>query len=345
MKEKRNKKGFTLIELLAVIVILAIIALIATPIIVGVINDAKKNAFQDTGYGIMEAGKLYYASQFHNDNFNGKTFDFSQNIDELKLSGEKPGGGFFTIDKDGSQSFMIWNKDKSFCIIKDFSEKKIKMEDFGTSKCKSSSVESITGFIKDQSEKGNDGINYGAQLNKGYATFDGKSYIDAGYSRYNLENTATFVVRFMKEEYEVNNKAGCMMGNWEGAGGGLSITNTNVQFDLYINNAYKRYEAENLIPNQYYTVVGTYDGSFIYLYVNGTLRVKEALTGNIKASPVPIHIGNNPQPNGELLETFKGNLSDALILDRFVTEEEVKQYFTNEIPLIKDEKLLFQYKF
>ena len=39
---KRN--GFTLIELLAVIVILAIIALIATPIILGIINDAREKA-------------------------------------------------------------------------------------------------------------------------------------------------------------------------------------------------------------------------------------------------------------------------------------------------------------
>ena len=38
------KKGFTLIELLAVIVILAIIALIATPIILGMINDAREKA-------------------------------------------------------------------------------------------------------------------------------------------------------------------------------------------------------------------------------------------------------------------------------------------------------------
>jgi len=36
-----KEKGFTLIELLAVIVILAIIALIATPIILGIINDAR----------------------------------------------------------------------------------------------------------------------------------------------------------------------------------------------------------------------------------------------------------------------------------------------------------------
>ena len=38
------KKGFTLIELLAVIIILAIIALIATPIVLNVINDARKSA-------------------------------------------------------------------------------------------------------------------------------------------------------------------------------------------------------------------------------------------------------------------------------------------------------------
>lgn len=39
-----KNKGFTLIELLAVIVILAIIALIATPIILGIIEDARTSA-------------------------------------------------------------------------------------------------------------------------------------------------------------------------------------------------------------------------------------------------------------------------------------------------------------
>ena len=53
MKEKN--KGFTLVELLAVIVILALIALIATPIILNVINDAKKEATKDSFYGYMDA--------------------------------------------------------------------------------------------------------------------------------------------------------------------------------------------------------------------------------------------------------------------------------------------------
>ena len=48
-----NKKGFTLVELLAVIVILAIIALIATPLILNVIDNAKKGAAEASANGYM----------------------------------------------------------------------------------------------------------------------------------------------------------------------------------------------------------------------------------------------------------------------------------------------------
>ena len=60
---KRNKKGFTLIELLAVIVILAIIALIATPIIMGVIEDARKGANKDAALGFGKAVETAIAKQ------------------------------------------------------------------------------------------------------------------------------------------------------------------------------------------------------------------------------------------------------------------------------------------
>lgn len=52
---KKSNKGFTLIELLAVIVILAVIALIATPLIMNVINDARKNSSKDAAYGYIDA--------------------------------------------------------------------------------------------------------------------------------------------------------------------------------------------------------------------------------------------------------------------------------------------------
>ena len=339
----KTKKGFTLIELLAVIVILAIIALIATPIIVGVINDAKKNAFLDTGYGMIEAAKLYYAGQYGNDDFIGKTFNFSKNIDDLKLSGEKPGGGLLSIDKDGTQSFMVWNKDKSFCMTKDFSEEKIKIEDFGTSKCKNSLVENMTGFMKDQSGKGNDGINYGAILNKGYATFDGKSYIDAGFSSYDFKDTATVVVRFKKSSFTPG-KYETLLSNWENAGVGISTKGEVIRFGAYSKN-FVELATTKLSSNQYYTIVGVYNNEALFLYMDGVLVSKATIAENVKVAPVPIYVGSNPQADGSIYEAFTGDISDALVFDRAMTEEEVKQYFTNEIPLIKDEKLLFQYKF
>ena len=68
---KKNKvKGFTLIELLAVIVILAIIALIATPIILGIVeetslqildikNITKINSISELEIKLMESNKGY----------------------------------------------------------------------------------------------------------------------------------------------------------------------------------------------------------------------------------------------------------------------------------------------
>ena len=64
---KSNSKGFTLIELLAVIVILAIIALIATPIILGIINDAKKGASQNSAYGYIHAVETAIAVEMTKD--------------------------------------------------------------------------------------------------------------------------------------------------------------------------------------------------------------------------------------------------------------------------------------
>lgn len=55
-----NKKGFTLIELLAVIVVLAIIALIATPIVMGVIEKAQVGANERSVEGYMKAYEAAY---------------------------------------------------------------------------------------------------------------------------------------------------------------------------------------------------------------------------------------------------------------------------------------------
>ena len=50
-----KNKGFTLIELLAVIVILAVIALIATPMILGVIDTAKQGSAKSAALGYIDS--------------------------------------------------------------------------------------------------------------------------------------------------------------------------------------------------------------------------------------------------------------------------------------------------
>ena len=55
----KSKKGFTLIELLAVIVILAIIALIATPIVLNMINEARKSAAKSSSLGFIDSIEYY----------------------------------------------------------------------------------------------------------------------------------------------------------------------------------------------------------------------------------------------------------------------------------------------
>ena len=77
-----KKRGFTLIELLAVIVVLAIIALIATPIVMNTIKNAKK--------GSAERGADNYIKQVET------------TIAEKRLENNPLSDGTYTIDENGN---------------------------------------------------------------------------------------------------------------------------------------------------------------------------------------------------------------------------------------------------
>ena len=82
----KRKYGFTLIELLAVIVILGLIALMTVPVVMRTISDSEKKTMRNSGYGLVEAAKIYHGMYMMED-FNGteKTFTFPNNIENLDV--------------------------------------------------------------------------------------------------------------------------------------------------------------------------------------------------------------------------------------------------------------------
>jgi len=111
-----KKKGFTLIELLAVIIILAVIALIATPVVLNVVENARKSAFQQSANGYYDAARYLYDELYLKNERQDVTFTFndgeqtSSNSEyTLKAKGEVPKGGIVYLSEDGYISVAIHN--------------------------------------------------------------------------------------------------------------------------------------------------------------------------------------------------------------------------------------------
>ena len=104
-----KKKGFTLVELLAVIVILALIALIATPIILNVINDAKKQAAKDSAYGYMDAVEKYIvSSELEDKSIQDGTYSVEElNSMGVSVKGSTPDNGNIEIKNSSVKSYDI----------------------------------------------------------------------------------------------------------------------------------------------------------------------------------------------------------------------------------------------
>ncbi len=128
---KKNFKlttfGFTLIELLAVIIILAIVALIATPIILNVIEDARNSANMSQANLVLDGAELFYGKDLltgtNKDKFDGETDVYSL----IDMTNKKPEYGKVYIQEDGKVSLAVFIDGK--CYEKDFLEDTIQINE------------------------------------------------------------------------------------------------------------------------------------------------------------------------------------------------------------------------
>ena len=106
----KSNKGFTLIELLAVIVILAIIALIATPIILGVIDKARQGSAEQSALAYIQAVEnQVVVSQLTTDTTDDITLSGTTNVftiedleDKVTMKGTIPTSGSIVLDEKGN---------------------------------------------------------------------------------------------------------------------------------------------------------------------------------------------------------------------------------------------------
>ncbi len=96
-----KKKGFTLIELLAVIVVLAIIALIATPIVLNLINNAKEGAAKSSATAYVKAVENGVVQELLSSNDQSYTGRFEIDSTGLKLVSDTDSNKKITVDVSG----------------------------------------------------------------------------------------------------------------------------------------------------------------------------------------------------------------------------------------------------
>lgn len=130
----RNKKAFTLIELLVVIAILAVILLIASPIILGALDKAKKNNFKNQALLYVDGLKKEVLLDSVVDNPNivlpSKGKSLSMNISDIPMDGDTDLTGNIVITNkgNGNYSYTLYVTNGEY-IICNKEHNKIKIED------------------------------------------------------------------------------------------------------------------------------------------------------------------------------------------------------------------------
>ena len=211
--------------------------------------------------------------------------------------------------------------------------------------------------VMDQSGQANHGLNFAAKWNSdGLTTSDENhtGYVNLGFINYEFEDSVSFVTRVKFNK--LGSELGVLqefLGNWEGAGGGFGLRNNDkLLFNLWGQDlptpAYKSSGESNTTVSLgvWYTLVGTYDGSKIRLYINGIEESSGDMTGRVKPSRAMLMLGGNSAPKS----TAVGNASyttftDVLIFDRALTAEEIAKNYSGVPNPVNKDQLLLWYKF
>ena len=106
----------------------------------------------------------------------------------------------------------------------------------------------------------------------------------------------------------------------------LRLDTANDDLEFYVGgSAYVGASSGTINQNQWYHVVGTYDGSNVNIYLNGILKQSSAKTGATGTSTTPLRIGNSIRFVNE--RYWQGEIDDVKIFNYARTAAQVKADF------------------
>jgi hypothetical protein len=115
----------------------------------------------------------------------------------------------------------------------------------------------------------------------------------------------------------------------------VSKTNYNIVFGLNTGSGFSTLSGLTLSQNQWYHVVGTYDGSYQRIYVNGVLDTSKAWSGNIVSSTT-VRVGW-----GLSDRYWRGLIDEVRIYSRALSDDEIKWNYMHPDDPIRDGLVLW----
>ena len=201
----------------------------------------------------------------------------------------------------------------------------------------------------DKSKNGYHGVfENGTKISSEGAVFDG---VDDAIrinetANIDLEDKFTLVARFKIDDVSNNS---IVLGNIEAAGASIGVYSGKIFVQIY-NTTTSKYsyiiQKENALPNTWYTVVLTYDGSKMKLYINGELDGSLDVVLDYKKTVTPFVLGRNPNSTGyDNREMFNGTISDALITKTVLSDDTISKYYGSEFIYQKNDSDIICYNF
>ncbi len=103
---------------------------------------------------------------------------------------------------------------------------------------------------------------------------------------------------------------------------------------------YFPYPASNIVQftrtyslNTYYMLTVSYDNSYLYIYLNGSLMSTTACTGAFTANTKPLEVGHfgSLNPTSELGRWFNGSIDEVSVWNRSLTANEIRKMYAWQV--------------